>query len=151
MTNELTATTATPLQIARARGRVRGRLILLGPAFVAAVAYVDPGNFATNSAAGARYGYLLVGRGGGQPDGPAGADAHRQRRRRLGRPGTLWQVVGWAGLGRCGRSSSAEPPWDATDASAGRGPAGCGPAGCGPAGRDRRAQVRRPSSRAGIS
>ncbi|WP_422741283.1 Nramp family divalent metal transporter [Micromonospora sp. WMMD754] len=38
----------------------RGRLILLGPAFVAAVAYVDPGNFATNSTAGARYGYLLV-------------------------------------------------------------------------------------------
>ncbi|MFY1620450.1 Nramp family divalent metal transporter [Micromonospora sp. WMMD736] len=60
VTNELRATAATPLQIARARGRVRGRLILLGPAFVAAVAYVDPGNFATNSAAGARYGYLLV-------------------------------------------------------------------------------------------
>ncbi|MET8119504.1 Nramp family divalent metal transporter [Micromonospora sp. NPDC005189] len=60
VTNELTVSTATPLQAARARGRVRGRLILLGPAFVAAVAYVDPGNFATNSAAGARYGYLLV-------------------------------------------------------------------------------------------
>lgn len=60
VTNELTVSTATPLQAARARGRVRGRLILLGPAFIAAVAYVDPGNFATNSAAGARYGYLLV-------------------------------------------------------------------------------------------
>src|SRR2546428_2344969 len=33
---------------------------LLGPAFIAAVAYVDPGNFATNMAAGARYGYLLL-------------------------------------------------------------------------------------------
>ncbi|WP_280701302.1 Nramp family divalent metal transporter [Kitasatospora sp. GP82] len=33
---------------------------LAGPAFVAAVAYVDPGNVATNFAAGARYGYLLV-------------------------------------------------------------------------------------------
>ncbi len=33
---------------------------LLGPAFVAAIAYVDPGNFATNTAAGARYGYLLL-------------------------------------------------------------------------------------------
>ena len=32
---------------------------LLGPAFVAAVAYVDPGNVATNVSAGARYGYLL--------------------------------------------------------------------------------------------
>jgi manganese transport protein len=32
----------------------------LGPAFIAAVAYVDPGNFATNFAAGAKFGYLLV-------------------------------------------------------------------------------------------
>jgi manganese transport protein len=43
-----------------ARGRVSGRLMLLGPAFVAAVAYVDPGNFATNIAGGAKYGYLLL-------------------------------------------------------------------------------------------
>ena len=49
-----------PLRTARAPRPVRGRLILLGPAFVAAVAYVDPGNFATNSTAGAQYGYLLV-------------------------------------------------------------------------------------------
>lgn len=33
---------------------------LLGPAFVAAIAYVDPGNVAANLSAGARYGYLLV-------------------------------------------------------------------------------------------
>ncbi|MET0692600.1 MAG: Nramp family divalent metal transporter, partial [Propionibacteriaceae bacterium] len=33
---------------------------LLGPAFVAAVAYVDPGNVATNTQAGASYGYLLL-------------------------------------------------------------------------------------------
>jgi manganese transport protein len=33
---------------------------LLGPAFVAAVAYIDPGNFATNFAAGARFGYTLA-------------------------------------------------------------------------------------------
>jgi manganese transport protein len=32
----------------------------MGPAFVAAIAYVDPGNFATNTQAGARYGYLLL-------------------------------------------------------------------------------------------
>ncbi len=36
------------------------RTRLLGPAFVAAVAYVDPGNVATNTAAGATYGYLLL-------------------------------------------------------------------------------------------
>ncbi len=40
--------------------RVRGPLPLLGPAFVASVAYVDPGNFATNITAGSTYGYLLV-------------------------------------------------------------------------------------------
>ncbi|ADG73143.1 natural resistance-associated macrophage protein [Cellulomonas flavigena DSM 20109] len=34
--------------------------VLLGPAFVAAVAYVDPGNVAANLTAGARYGYLLL-------------------------------------------------------------------------------------------
>ncbi|HET7030027.1 MAG TPA: Nramp family divalent metal transporter [Candidatus Limnocylindrales bacterium] len=43
-----------------ARGRIRGPLGLLGPGFVAAIAYVDPGNFATNISAGARYGYLLL-------------------------------------------------------------------------------------------
>ncbi|WP_407650654.1 Nramp family divalent metal transporter [Antiquaquibacter oligotrophicus] len=34
--------------------------MLLGPAFVAAIAYVDPGNVAANLTAGARYGYLLL-------------------------------------------------------------------------------------------
>ena len=33
---------------------------MLGPAFVASVAYVDPGNFATNIQGGAKYGYLLL-------------------------------------------------------------------------------------------
>ncbi|OEV08977.1 manganese transporter [Streptomyces nanshensis] len=40
--------------------RRAGRATLLGPAFVAAVAYVDPGNVATNVSAGARFGYLLL-------------------------------------------------------------------------------------------
>ncbi len=38
----------------------RGLIRLLGPAFVAAIAYVDPGNVAANLSAGAGYGYLLV-------------------------------------------------------------------------------------------
>jgi manganese transport protein len=50
----------SPLQALRARGRVRGVVGLLGPAFVAAVAYIDPGNFATNIAGGAKYGYMLL-------------------------------------------------------------------------------------------
>ena len=37
-----------------------GRLRYFGPAFVAAIAYVDPGNFATNFSAGAEFGYLLL-------------------------------------------------------------------------------------------
>jgi manganese transport protein len=42
---------------------------MLGPAFVAAVAYVDPGNFATNFTAGARYGYLTKSRVSCRDDG----------------------------------------------------------------------------------
>ena len=38
----------------------RRLVFLLGPAFVAAIAYVDPGNVAANLTAGATYGYLLV-------------------------------------------------------------------------------------------
>ncbi|MDT4994649.1 MAG: manganese transport protein [Actinoplanes sp.] len=67
----LTAATAAPsvtalpdvasaLRELRSRGRLRGTVALLGPAFVAAVAYVDPGNFATNFTAGAKFGYTLV-------------------------------------------------------------------------------------------
>lgn len=40
--------------------RVRPSWLLLGPAFVAAIAYVDPGNVAANVSAGAQFGYLLV-------------------------------------------------------------------------------------------
>jgi len=47
-------------QRSRAVAFVRGPLPLLGPAFVAAIAYIDPGNFATNITAGSRFGYLLV-------------------------------------------------------------------------------------------
>jgi manganese transport protein len=44
----------------RERGGMRGALAFFGPAFVAAIAYVDPGNFATNFSAGSSYGYLLL-------------------------------------------------------------------------------------------
>jgi len=50
---------------ARSQRALRGvgplRLLpFLGPAFIASVAYIDPGNFATNIAGGSRYGYTLV-------------------------------------------------------------------------------------------
>jgi manganese transport protein len=51
---------AHALPAGRAPGRLRGVAVLLGPAFVAAVAYVDPGNFATNFSAGAQFGYGLA-------------------------------------------------------------------------------------------
>ncbi|ALG10493.1 Nramp family divalent metal transporter [Kibdelosporangium phytohabitans] len=40
--------------------RLRSAAIMMGPAFVVAVAYVDPGNFATNMAGGAAHGYVLL-------------------------------------------------------------------------------------------
>ena len=58
-----TATIADATEIlAGASGQSRFRRILpfLGPAFIAAIAYVDPGNFATNIEAGASYGYMLI-------------------------------------------------------------------------------------------
>ena len=51
---------ASALERLLARGRVRATLMMLGPAFVASIAYVDPGNFATNVQGGAQFGYLLL-------------------------------------------------------------------------------------------
>ena len=58
----MTATDPSPPTVSeiRRRGGVRGTVPFLGPAFVAAIAYVDPGNFATNFSAGASYGFLLL-------------------------------------------------------------------------------------------
>ena len=42
------------------RSGLRAVWPFLGPAFIAAVAYVDPGNFATNLAGGAEFGYMLL-------------------------------------------------------------------------------------------
>ncbi len=56
MTGAPTVERAAPRNPGR---RPRGPL-LLGPAFVAAIAYVDPGNVAANLTAGARFGYLLL-------------------------------------------------------------------------------------------
>jgi manganese transport protein len=50
----------SPLETLLAKGRLRATLAMLGPAFVASVAYVDPGNFATNLQGGAKFGYLLL-------------------------------------------------------------------------------------------
>src|SRR5690242_7439157 len=46
--------------LAGQRGGLRGHLAFAGPAVIASIAYMDPGNFATNIQAGARYGYTLL-------------------------------------------------------------------------------------------
>ena len=51
---------ASALDRLLAKGKLRATLGMLGPAFVAAIAYVDPGNFATNVQGGAKFGYLLL-------------------------------------------------------------------------------------------
>jgi manganese transport protein len=42
------------------KGRLERLLPFLGPAFIASVAYIDPGNFATNIEGGAQFGYILL-------------------------------------------------------------------------------------------
>src|SRR6478736_3993124 len=61
MTSRSLQTAVAPMQGLRSPfARVRRVLPCLGPAFVASVAYMDPGNFATNIQAGADYGYMLL-------------------------------------------------------------------------------------------
>ena len=60
LANVTTLTTPSALEGIRARRGLGRVLPLLGPAFVASIAYVDPGNFATNVAGGAGYGYTLL-------------------------------------------------------------------------------------------
>jgi manganese transport protein len=57
---ELRVLRAAERSLTGERRGVRAVLPFLGPAFIAAVAYVDPGNFATNMAAGSQYGYMLL-------------------------------------------------------------------------------------------
>jgi manganese transport protein len=52
-------TTAQQVLAGQRRG-LRGSLAFVGPAVIASIAYIDPGNFATNIQAGARYGYGLL-------------------------------------------------------------------------------------------
>jgi manganese transport protein len=57
--SEWTVTAARQV-LAGQRGGMRAYLAFAGPAVIASIAYVDPGNFATNIQAGAKYGYSLL-------------------------------------------------------------------------------------------
>lgn len=52
--------TTTADGVLRGPRHTRSGLLRLGPAFVAAIAYVDPGNIATNTTAGSRYGFAVL-------------------------------------------------------------------------------------------
>src|ERR1700681_1937692 len=56
---ERTLATAHQALVGR-RGGLRATLAFAGPAVIASIAYMDPGNFATNIQAGAKYGYGLL-------------------------------------------------------------------------------------------
>ena len=57
----VTITTASQVLSGQSRKKGLARLWpFLGPAFIASIAYVDPGNFATNIAGGAKFGYTLL-------------------------------------------------------------------------------------------
>ena len=58
--SRMNAQASSVLQNSSSRKGVARALPFLGPAFVASVAYLDPGNFATNIQGGARYGYMLL-------------------------------------------------------------------------------------------
>jgi manganese transport protein len=59
--SERTVSSAVEVLEGRSNRSFFSRILpFLGPAFIASIAYVDPGNFATNIQAGAEYGYLLV-------------------------------------------------------------------------------------------
>src|ERR1700733_3911210 len=57
--SEQTVATARQVLAGQRRG-LRGSLAFVGPAVIASIAYIDPGNFATNIQAGAKYGYSLL-------------------------------------------------------------------------------------------
>ncbi|HEX2647723.1 MAG TPA: Nramp family divalent metal transporter, partial [Candidatus Dormibacteraeota bacterium] len=57
---ELRVLRAAERSLTGERRGVRAVLPFLGPAFIAAVAYVDPGNFASNMASGSQFGYMLL-------------------------------------------------------------------------------------------
>jgi manganese transport protein len=57
--SEQTLTTARQVLAGERRG-LRASLAFVGPAVIASIAYMDPGNFATNIQAGAKYGYALL-------------------------------------------------------------------------------------------
>ena len=57
---ELRVLRAAERSLTGERRGLRAVLPFLGPAFIAAVAYVDPGNFATNMAGGSQFGYMLL-------------------------------------------------------------------------------------------
>lgn len=58
--DERATTHTSALALSRERRGLKRLTPFLGPAFIASVAYIDPGNFATNIQAGSTFGYMLL-------------------------------------------------------------------------------------------
>jgi len=57
---KVAASAALVLEGRGQRGKLKQILPFMGPAFIASIAYIDPGNFATNIQGGAEFGYTLL-------------------------------------------------------------------------------------------
>ena len=139
MVAEAPTTDAPAFGALQRRGRVPGAFVIGGPAFVAAVAYIDPGNFATNFAAGAEYGYALVWVIVGPT--PWRCWCSTSRRSSVWRPaGTCRSCAGTTTPGRCRARSGCRPrssPWRPTSPSSSARRSGstwCSASRCSPAG-----------------
>ena len=111
---------AAQRSLAERRGGLRGLWPFLGPAFIAAIAYVDPGNFATNIAVGlavrlpAALGHPRL-----EPDGDADPDDEREARHRDRRQPRRDQRASASRI-PCASSSGSRPRrsrWPATSPS----------------------------------
>ncbi len=75
--------TSSRVENSSGRAARKMRLALMGPAFIAAIGYIDPGNFATNIRAGASFWLsIIMGSGLGEPDGDADSGVIGQARYR---------------------------------------------------------------------
>lgn len=60
MSTSTYSTSSAALQTGSVGDRIKRKFLLLGPAFIAAIGYIDPGNFATNIESGSAFGYQLL-------------------------------------------------------------------------------------------
>ena len=102
--------------------------LLSGPAVIASIAYMDPGNFATNIQAGAKYGYTLLwvvlARQSDRDAVPGAFGQARHRHRAQPRRDVPRPVSAGRSSGRCGWSARSRP-WRPISPSSSAAPSAC--------------------------